>query len=362
MKNTFGNNISVTLFGESHGEMIGAVLDGMGAGISVDKDYIAKKLELRRPVGAISTKRQEKDNFQIVSGVFEGKTCGTPICIIIPNEDTKSKDYSGTKDIARPSHADYAAHIKYAGFEDYRGGGHFSGRITAALVAVGAILQFALEQKGIIIGTHIKRCACVDDRNFENLKEDITALNDMQFACLDKDSAIKMQAEIEKAASNLDSVGGILETAVVGMCAGIGEPFFDSMESMLSHVLFSVPAVKGVEFGDGFSLCDMLGSVANDPFIINDGNIETLKNSNGGINGGITNGMPVIFRTAIKPTPTISKPQKTVDFVKKKECETTFTGRHDPCIVHRARAVVDAVTAITLCDMLATAFGTDWLR
>lgn len=361
MKNTFGNNVSVTLFGESHGEAIGAVIDGMAAGIKVDTDFIASQLDLRRPVGSISTPRAEKDNFKILSGVFEGKTTGTPICIVIPNENTHSSDYDETRFKMRPSHADFTANVKYHGFEDYRGGGHFSGRVTAALVAVGAIVISTLREKGIFIGTHISKIADIYDRKFENIQADINALNDMQFAVLDSQKGEEMQNKIKKVKAEGDSVGGVLETAVCGMPAGVGEPWFDSVESMLSHALFAIPAVKGVEFGAGFDIAQMTGSKANDPFEIVDGKIVTKSNNNGGINGGITNGMPIIFRTAIKPTPTISKEQETVDIRDNSNTVLAAKGRHDPCIVHRARVVVDSVAAITLCDLLSAKFGSDWM-
>lgn len=361
MKNTFGNNVSVTLFGESHGDAIGVVIDGLASGITVDTEFISNMLSLRRPSGLISTPRVERDEFAIESGVFNGKTTGTPICIIIPNENTKSKDYGEIRSKARPGHADFTAHIKYNGFEDYRGGGHFSGRITAGLVAAGAIAVSALKNKGIYIGTHIKKCAGIEDRDFNLLSEDIDALSSKLFAVLDDIKGEEMQKKIIKAKAEGDSVGGILETVVTGLPAGIGEPWFDTLEGMLSHGLFSVPAIKGVEFGDGFKIADMLGSQANDPFVIGESGIETTKNSNGGINGGITNGMPVLFRCAVKPTPTISKSQQTVDIIAEENTRLVAAGRHDPCIVHRARVVVDSVTALTLCDMLATKFGTDWL-
>ncbi len=361
MKNTFGNNISVTLFGESHGEAIGALIDGLPAGIEIDREFIRSVLSQRRPQGEISTARREGDEFKILSGVFEDKTCGTPICIVIENTDTRSLDYSKTKGIARPSHADYAAHIKYAGFEDYRGGGHFSGRITAAVCAAGAIFLSILSKKGIEIGTHIKKCAGVCDREFLNLKEDIRSLKNAQFAVLDKAAGEKMTEKIKEAKNCGDSVGGILETAVVGIEAGVGEPFFDSTESLLSHAVFSIPAVKGIEFGAGFSICDMLGSEANDALFIKNGKIKTQTNNSGGINGGITNSMPIIFRTAIKPTPTISKEQKTVNLDTLEEVTLKAGGRHDPCIVHRARIVVDCVTAIVLADLLAGKNSIEWL-
>lgn len=361
MKNTFGNSVSVTIFGESHGAEIGAVLDGLAPGIPVDEDYIAGKLLLRRPAGRISTARVESDPFRIVSGVYNGCTTGTPICILIPNENTKSRDYSKTRYLARPGHADYTAFCKYHGFEDYRGGGHFSGRLTAALVAAGAIAQSALENRGILIGTHIARCAGIPDRQFRDLEADIRSLSGLRFAVLDDEAAEKMREAMEEAAAEGDSVGGILETAVTGLPAGIGEPWFDSLESVLSHALFSIPAVKGVEFGAGFALADQRGSQANDSFAIRDKTVITTTNNNGGINGGITNGMPVLFRCAVKPTPSIYKEQETVDFLQNTDQKLVISGRHDPAIVHRARVVADSVTALVLCDMLAMRFGTDYI-
>ena len=361
MKNTFGNSVAVTLFGESHGAAIGAVIDGLAPGIPVDEAYIARQLTLRRPSGQISTGRREADPFQILSGVVGGKTTGTPIAIVIPNQDAKSGDYAAMATVARPSHGDYAAQCKYHGFQDSRGGGHFSGRITAALVAAGAICRLALEQKGIFIGTHVRKCAGVEDREFDRLDQDIQALNAMEFAVLDGAAGQQMQAGILAAAEAGDSVGGILETAVIGMPAGVGEPWFDTLESQLAHMLFAIPAVKGMEFGAGFALADLRGSQANDPFALENGRIVTTSNHNGGINGGITNGMPVLFRTVIKPTPTIFKPQATVDFQKMEETVLEPKGRHDPAIVHRARVVQDAAVALVLCDALAMRYGTDWL-
>lgn len=361
MKNTFGQSVAVTIFGESHGAEIGVVIDGMAPGIEVDEKFIAGQLTLRRPVGRISTARKEQDRFRIVSGVFNGKTTGTPICIVIPNEDTRSKDYSATRALARPGHADYTAYCKYHGFEDYRGGGHFSGRITAGLVAGGAIALLALKKRGINIGTHICSLGNIHDRPFEDIDEDIAALNKLSFAVLDKNKEAEMIRIIEDAASDGDSVGGVLETAVTGFPKGVGEPWFDTAEGILSHALFSIPAVKGVEFGAGFDLVNAHGSEFNDPLRIEDGRIETLSNNNGGINGGITNGMPILFRCAVKPTSSIYKPQETVDFIKNENAVLQIHGRHDPAIIHRARVVVDSVTALTLCDMLACRFGTDYL-
>ena len=360
MKNTFGNNISVTLFGESHGDMIGAVLDGLAAGIKIDIDYINSKLELRKPHGAISTKRKEVDEIRIVSGVADGTTKGTPITILIKNSNTNSKDYSYLKDTPRPSHADYVAEVKYGGAQDHRGGGHFSGRLTAPIVAVGAILQQVLETKGIYIGTHIKYLHGVSDREFDILGDDISKLANKLFPVLDESSEAKMTEEILNAAKCGDSVGGILETALTGMPVGIGEPWFDSIESTLSHALFSIPGIKGVEFGLGFGFADKYGSEANDPFCTDGEKIFTSTNNNGGINGGISNGMPIIFKTAVRPTPSIFKKQETVSISKMENTTLEIEGRHDPAIIHRARAVVDAVTAIAIADAIATAYGTSY--
>ena len=336
MKNTFGQSLQATIFGESHGPYIGIVLDGLAPGIEVDDDLIKEKLSLRRPSGAISTARVEADEYIIASGVFNGKTTGTPLCIMIPNTNTRSKDYDKTGRIARPGHADYTALCKYHGYEDYRGGGHFSGRITAAVVAGGAIALKALSKKGIEIGTHIYKLADISDREFANLQDDVNALNKKTFAVLDDSASEKMQDVIKEAAKDSDSVGGILETAIIGLPAGVGEPWFDSVESILSHILFSVPGIKGVEFGAGES------------------------NNNGGINGGITNGMPVMIKCAVKPTPSIYKEQKSINLNTLENSDLSIEGRHDPAIIHRARVVVDSVCALAIYDMLAARFGTDY--
>ncbi len=361
MKNTFGNNISVTLFGESHGNAIGVVLDGIAPNIPVDFERIDALLSLRRPSGDISTSRKEKDEYVIESGVFENKTTGTPICIRIPNADTKSADYGDMRYVVRPSHADFAADVKYGGAQDYRGGGHQSGRLTAALVAAAGFLIPALEKKGIYIGTHIKSIAGVKDRDFCDYSADIATLKDKYFAVLDETAEEKMKEEILKAKADGDSVGGVLSTAVIGLPAGVGEPWFDTLEGTLSHALFSVPAVKGVEFGAGFALSEMRGSEANDAFYVQNGEVKTETNNSGGINGGISNGMPITFNCVIRPTPTISIEQKTVNIKTRENATLAAKGRHDACIVHRARAVIDAVTAIAVCDACVTRFGTDWL-
>ena len=361
MKNTFGSALTVTLFGESHGEAIGAVVDGIAPGIKIDKEYIDRKLKLRRPSGIISTARVEADEYSIISGVFNGYTTGAPLTVIINNSDTRSKDYSILATHPRPSHADYAADCKYHGFGDYRGGGHFSGRITAALVLVGAIIGSALEKKGIKIATHISSLHGIADRGFSDFDEDAAALSDMTFPVLDGEARERMEAEIRAAFTDGDSVGGVLESMIVGVPAGVGEPWFDSVESEISHILFSIGGIKGVEFGDGFALAGMLGSEANDPFRIRDGKIVTETNRSGGINGGITNGMPITVRCAVKPTPSIRKEQMTVDMRRLENSSLVIEGRHDPAIIHRARAVVDAALAIAVADMLTVRFGTDYL-
>lgn len=353
LKNTFGSKIAVTLFGESHGKAIGAVLDGMPSGIAVDEDFIARQMSLRKSVGAISTARKEADEVRILSGVFNGRTTGTPITFMIENQDQRSRDYGELAYKARPGHADYAAEIKYGGFQDFRGGGHFSGRITAGLVAAGAVAISALREKGITVGTHILSCGGIRDRSFGDVKSDIDYLDGLEFAVLDASKEEEMKAAIMAAKSEGDSVGGCLETAVYGMPAGVGEPWFDTVEGLLSHALFSVPAVKGVEFGAGFAYADMRGSQSNDPFRNENGKIVTETNNCGGILGGITNGMPILFRCAVKPTPSIYKEQQTIDMRTGENTTLVINGRHDPAIIHRARVVIDSVTALVLLDMLS---------
>ncbi len=360
MKNTFGQNMAVTLFGESHGAYIGAILDGLAPGIEVDEDFIRHNLSLRRPAGKISTARVEQDPFQIVSGVYKGKTTGTALTIIIPNSSQHSQDYENAARAARPGHADYAANVKYHGYEDFRGGGHFSGRITAAVVAAGAVVIPELAKKGIRIGTHIESCGGIKDRAFEDYTADIEKLANTNFPVLSDEQAEKMHDMMEAVAEDLDSVGGVLETVITGLPAGVGEPWFDSVESMLSHALFGIPAIKGVQFGDAFNMVDKRGSEYNDPLRNEDGKIVTTTNNNGGINGGITNGMPVIFKCAVKPTPSIYKKQETIDLNSKENVDVEIKGRHDPAIIHRARIVVDSLTAIVIYDMLSGRFGTDY--
>lgn len=361
MKNTYGSSVSLTLFGESHGPVIGAVLDGMAPGIPVDTAEIARRMALRQSVAALSTARREEDEVKILSGVYQGKTTGTPIALLIENRDTRSCDYERGSTPLRPGHADLTALFKYHGYADPHGGGHFSGRLTAPLVAAGTVCAAALARRGMMIGTHIARLAGIDDTPFSlDPTAEIAVLRDRPFAVLSRAAGEEMQAAILAAREAGDSVGGILETAVVGLPAGVGEPWFDTLEGLLSHALFSIPAVKGVEFGDGFSLADMRGSEANDPLIATPDGIRAATNRAGGILGGISNGMPLRIRLAVKPTPSIYLPQQSVgtDGV---PTTLQIVGRHDPAIVHRARIVADSVVALVLCDLLAQRFGTDWL-
>ena len=364
MRNTLGENFCVTIFGESHGPYIGVVLDGIAPGIDVNKDFINHQLDLRRPSGKISTKRVETDEFILASGVFNDKTTGTPLTILIPNSVQHSKDYEKTATLARPGHADYTANVKYHGFQDFRGGGHFSGRITAALVAAGGIIIPELEKKGIKIGTHIKSLGGIKDRNFEDYQKDIDFLGGTNFPVLDADKSEQMKTLAEKIAAEGDSVGGVLESVILGMPAGVGEPWFGTLESELSYALFSIPAIKGVQFGDGFDMVDSFGSEFNDSLQIVQDNgkskVITKTNHNGGINGGISNGMPILFRCAVKPTPSIYKTQDTIDMSKNENAKLNIQGRHDPAIIHRARIVVDSVASFVIYDALAGRFGTDF--
>ena len=364
MKNTLGENFCVTIFGESHGPYIGVVLDGIAPGIDVNKDFINHQLDLRRPSGKISTKRVETDEFILASGVFNDKTTGTPLTILIPNSVQHSKDYEKTATLARPGHADYTANVKYHGFQDFRGGGHFSGSITAALVAAGGIIIPELETKRIKIGTHIKSLGGIKDRKFEDYQKDIDFLGGTNFPVLDADKSEQMKTLAEKIAAEGDSVGGVLESVILGMPAGVGEPWFGTLESELSYALFSIPAIKGVQFGDGFDMVDSFGSEFNDSLQIVQDNgkskVITKTNHNGGINGGISNGMPILFRCAVKPTPSIYKTQDTIDMSKNENAKLNIQGRHDPAIIHRARIVVDSVASFVIYDALAGRFGTDF--
>ena len=355
-----GNNIKLSIFGTSHGPYIGASIDGLPAGIKVNEDSIRKALSLRRPGGRISTARVEQDEFEIISGVFNGYTSGDCLTVIIANSDTRSKDYSELKIKPRPSHADYSANVKYDGFNDYRGGGHFSGRLTAAIVALCAIIRDVLSFKGITVGSHIRSIGEIEDDRLSFKKEELDYLNEQYFAVLNEETKDKMLKLIEEARNSQDSVGGIIETAVLGLPCGIGEPYFDSVESRLASLIFSIGGVKGVEFGSGFDISRMYGHEANDEFAYDNGAVITLTNHNGGINGGITNGMPLVVSTAIKPTPSISRVQRTVNLQTGENCELEIHGRHDLCIVHRARIVVDSLICFGLLDLCISEYGKRW--
>lgn len=361
MKNSIGNNLVLTLFGESHGEYIGAVLDGLAPGIEINEEYIKESLARRRPSSDLSTSRVEEDEYKIVSGVLSGVTTGAPLCFLIANKAQRSEDYEQMKNTPRPSHADFGAEVKYRGFADKRGGGHFSGRLTAAIVFAGAIVSYALEKKGIYIGSHVKAVRCVRDRDFGDVASDLSLLEGRSFPTLCTDAEEEMKRVISEARQRLDSVGGIIETAIIGTPAGVGEPWFDTAEGALAKALYSIPAIKGVEFGAGFGFSELYGSEANDPYIIKDGQVLCSSNNNGGVCGGITNGMPIIFRCAVKPTPSIGAPQATVDLSTMKETTVTVGGRHDPAIISRICPVADAVSALVIADLLICRFGTDYL-
>lgn len=364
MSDTFGQSITLTVFGESHGPAIGATVTGLAPGVPVNTDFMRAQMDLRRARGRISTARTEADAVRIVSGVYRGAATGTALTLLIENTNTRSADYAKMSDLLRPGHADYTAYRKYGGHQDARGGGHFSGRLTAPVVAACSIFTYLLRQKGVVIATHLARCAGVDDAPFSAdpalLTQQAEALNRADFAVLDTARGAAMTQAIETAAAAGDSVGGVLETVILGLPAGLGEPFFASVESTLAALFFSIPAVKGVEFGLGFGFADRLGSTANDPFRMQNGRIVTATNHNGGVNGGITNGMPVVVRTVVKPTPSIYKPQQTVDFIAQKNAVLQIEGRHDPCILHRARVVQDSLAAFAVADLCGRHFGTRW--
>lgn len=370
MKNTFGSALALTIFGESHGPAVGAVLDGMAAGVPVDEAFLAACMDKRRARGdGLSTARTEADAVRLLSGVYHGRTTGTSLALMIENQNTRSGDYAKTADLLRPGHADYTAYAKYHGYQDARGGGHFSGRITAALVAGGAIVLAALDRAGVTVATHIARCAGVPDTPFAQddpaaLAGQALALQNKAggFALLDPAAEEPMKAAIRAAGAEGDSVGGILETAILGLPAGVGEPYFDSVESALAHLAFSIPAVKGIEFGAGFGFAELRGSGANDAFRMDGaGRVVTATNRNAGINGGIANGMPVVFRTVVKPTPSIYKPQQTVDYLSRTDAGLSIQGRHDPCIVPRAAIVQTCAAALAVGDLLTVRYGEGWM-
>ncbi len=350
----FGTFLRVSLFGQSHGDAIGIILDGFPAGMRIDQKRLQAEMARRRPGQSnMTTQRREEDLPEFLSGVLEGRTTGQPICAVIRNHDMHSGDYGDGVDVIRPAHADYTGHIRYFGWEDWRGGGSFSGRLTAPIVAAGALCAQFLEEQGIRIESHISRIGSISDRSFADFGDDtdFSFLKEMAIPTLSEEAGKAMQQEILNASAEQDSVGGAVECQVRGLPAGLGSPFFDSVESVLSHLYFAIPAVKGVEFGSGFALAGMRGTEANDPFRISDGKVVTITNHAGGINGGITNGMPVVCRIAVRPTPSIGREQHSVSLKRMKNETLQIHGRHDPCILPRITPVVEAMTAIGILDL-----------
>lgn len=357
MSSLFNGGISVSIFGESHGKGIGVVMDNLPAGEPIDLDEIGVFMARRAPKkDGTSTMRSEKDIPDILSGFYEGKTTGTPLAAVIFNTDQHSKDYGNISHIARPAHADYTGFLRYNGANDPRGGGHFSGRITAPLVFAGAVCAQILKRRGITTGAHIRSIKGISDEAFDPMNvtaDQLEAVKSRSFPVLSDEAEEKMRAEILSARNNLDSVGGVIECAAVGFPAGVGSPMLDGLENVISRLVFAIPAVKGIEFGNGFSCAELFGSENNDEFALKDGKVVTLTNNHGGILGGISSGMPIIFRAAFKPTPSISRPQNSVDFKEMTEQELVIKGRHDPCVVPRAVPCVEAALNIALVSALS---------
>jgi len=358
MSSIWGNRLKISLFGESHGPAIGVVVDGFPAGIKIDMEFIEAQMQ-RRAAGSesYSTRRIEPDKPEIQSGVYNGFSTGSPICAVIKNSESHSKDYESIEFTPRPGHADFTGRVRYGGFNDPRGGGHFSGRLTAPIVFAGALSRLALREKGITIGGHVLRIGDLRDLEFEDInKAELERLTSERFAVIDSSAGQKMKDLISEVSSKLDSIGGIVQCAAIGLKAGIGNPIFDTIEGNIASFMFSIPAVKGVEFGAGFRVAEMLGSRSNDAFRIENGNVETVTNNAGGVFGGISSGMPIVFNVAFKPTPSIYLPQQTVDLNTLIETQIEIKGRHDSCIVPRAVPVVEAGCAIAILDLL------DWGR
>lgn len=355
MSANWGTNIELSLFGESHGKAIGIVIGNLPAGIHLDMDEIRWHMKRRAPgQNKMSTLRVEKDEVQIMSGLLDGITTGAPLCAMIENSDQHSKDYSLLKECMRPGHSDYPAYIKYKGFNDVRGGGHFSGRLTAPIVFAGSVARQILKQKGIAVGAHIQSIHNVYDDSFgvDITTKDIENLLQQQYPTLNSEVFAQMQNVIEEARMHQDSVGGTIECAIINVPAGLGNPFFDSIESHLSPLLFSIPAVKSVSFGLGEKITELMGHEANDVYYYENDQVKTKTNYNGGITGGISNGMPIVLKVGIKPTPSISQKQETINIQTKENTEIEITGRHDPCIVPRAVVVVESMVALGILDMI----------
>ena len=355
MSSEFGNILRVSVFGQSHGKAIGVNIDGLPAGEPIDLEELNAFLDRRKPgKSPLSTARKESDTPVFLSGLENGVTCGFPLCAVIENSDQHSSDYSELADKPRPSHADYTARVKWGGHADMRGGGHFSGRLTAPLCIAGGIAKQILARRGIFVGAHLAAVGTENDAPFplHPTAELFDAIAAKPFPVVDDGAGDRMQALILEARQDLDSVGGIIECAAIGLPAGLGDPMFGGVENRLAAALFGIPAVKGVDFGLGFGSSRLRGSENNDPFTVENGTVVTASNRAGGILGGITTGMPVTLRTAIKPTPSISRPQQTVSLSAMENTELVIRGRHDPCIAHRAVPVVEAVTAAVLLDLL----------
>lgn len=361
MGSVWGNNLKLSIFGESHGGGIGCVLDGFPSGVAFDEEFILAEMDRRAPgKNKQSTARREKDLPKILSGVFEGKTTGTPLSCVIENTDTRSGDYRNLVEHPRPGHADYTGRVRFHGCNDPRGGGHFSGRLTAPMVFAGAMCKLFLRSKGIVVGSHIASVGQIMDTPFDDIsipREQLETLRIQDYPIINLRAQQAMLDLIEQARQDQDSVGGVIECAVVGLPAGLGSPMLQPAEGRISSLLFAVPAVKGVEFGAGFAISSMFGSEANDRMTMADGAVRTESNNNGGILGGITSGMPVIVRAAIKPTPSISKEQMTLNLAHGEVEPLVIKGRHDPCIVTRAAAVIEAAVAIAVTDLYMEAYG-----
>lgn len=350
MSSTYGNMIRLSVFGQSHGSAIGMTLDGVPAGLPVDTDRLQSFLNRRAPGhNDWSTPRKEEDRPEFLSGIVDGYTCGAPIAAVIRNNNTRSKDYSDLKDCPRPGHADYTAQIKYGGYQDVAGGGHFSGRLTAPICIAGGLCMQWLEKEGIRIGAHIFSIAGVQDDPFDPLAPQLDEIHG-DFPVRNSGSGAAMRQRIAGARADGDSVGGIIECAVTGLPVGMGEPMFGGMEGKIAQAVYGVPAVKGVEFGAGFAVANMTGTQNNDDYTVENGAVRTLTNNAGGILGGITNAMPLIFRAAIKPTPSVSAAQQSVSLSKMENRTLEVKGRHDPCIVPRAVPVIEAAAAIAIYD------------
>ena len=359
MSSTYGENLKLSIFGQSHGAAIGMTLDGIPAGLPVDTDALQVFLNRRAPgQNDWSTPRKEADRPEFLSGILDGFTCGAPIAAAIYNKNTRSGDYANLKDCPRPGHADLTAQIKYGGFQDAAGGGHFSGRLTAPLCIAGGLCKQWLEGMGIQVFAHIAAIAGISDTPFDPLAPDRNSIHP-EFPVINQDAGARMRDAISAARSDGDSVGGIVECAVTGLPAGVGEPMFGGVESRIAQIVYGVPAVKGVEFGAGFAAAGLRGSQNNDDYVISGGQIRTATNNAGGILGGITTGMPLIFRAALKPTPSISRPQQSVSLSKGEMQELIVKGRHDPCIVPRAVPVIEAAAAIAIFDMILGNTRTD---